>query len=300
MTRLSSPIHIRTPERDELPGIIRQLDQEFVYTKRRSMSLTRRFPHALSADKIDRIRVAVADGVLCGALVTRTFEWAVGREIWLGAMIGMVWVDSQYRGMGIGSDLLRSTTQFLRDTGVAFGVLWTGSSAFYERAGWFLSDRSLLGDAAPHPILSRIAEVSCRPLGPEDVAPLECLRSSTLKSRVVRKTVDYCAVPIPAEKVLCFSADGKGFALVGERDGTGFLYEMIGPSYTWEVLWFAVTASFEKLLINGHSDDPFSRWLAENKLVAWRPQQKAMWLQVSDCLERSLISTWHIPYYDWI
>ena len=297
------PIHIRHSSRQELPVVIDRLDQEFVFNKRRSLSLSKRFPHTLSVDNIDRVLVAATDGVICGALSIRMFEWVVEQQVWPAAMIGMVWVDSQHRGKGIGSSLLCLAAQLLRENNVAFGVLWTGNPAFYERAGWFSSDRGLFGEVAPPPTSPRIAAVSCRPLASEDVASLERLRSSWLAMRVVRHSLDYCTVPMPAVDVLCFSAssdDGEGFALVGEEGGIAYFYEMIAPPCLWGTIWSGVTERFSRVFVNGHSDDPFAQWLAENRLVGWRPQHKTMWLRVSGRIEERSIRAWHIPYYDWI
>lgn len=298
------PIHIRCVTLQELPAVIDQLDKEFIFNKNRSLSLSVRFPHALSSENIDHILVAATEDAICGTLVIREFEWAVDKYVWPGALIGMVWVDPQHRGRGIGSKLLRSAKELLCEENVMFGVLWTGTPAFYERAGWFLNDRSLFGEAAFHPSSPHVTGVLCRPLTLEDAGALERLRSGTLRMRVLRSGINYRVVPMPAVEVLCFSVIGKsgidGFALVGEQDGIGYLYELIGPPSVWNILWSAVAARFDSLFVNGHSDDPFSLWLAENKLVVWRPQEKAMWLRVSACLEESSINTWHIPYFDWI
>jgi GNAT superfamily N-acetyltransferase len=298
------PLQIRECKPNELPPVIERLDQEFVFGKLRSLSLSKRFPNTLFTDNIPNIRVAVLDGVICGALSIRMFDWVVEKHTWRGAMVGMVWVDSQHRGKGIGSNLLSSATRFLHETDVDFGVLWTGTPAFYERAGWFLSDCGLFGELANHPPSPCIDAVSCRPLVSVDGAWLERLRSNSLPMRVIRNALDYRTIPIPAVQVLCFSAQSKdsseGFALVGEQDGIGYFYEMIAPPSLWGIIWTAVTERFGRLFVNGHSDDPFAQWLTESRLVLWRPQNKTMWFRVSGRIEGLCLDAWHIPYFDWI
>lgn len=301
---MRTPLQIRECKPNELPTVIERLDQEFVFSKQRSVSLSKRFPNTLSFGNIKQIRVAVSDGVIRGALAIRMFEWVVKRQVCQGAMVGMVWVDSQHRGEGIGSRLLSSARQFLHESDVDFGVLWTGAPAFYERAGWFLSDRGLFGEVANRPTLPRIATVSCQPVVSADAALLERARASALPMRVVRNALDYYTVPMPAVDVLCLCAAGNdpadGFALVGEQDGFGYLYEMIAPSSLWSILWSAAAGRFDRFFANGHSHDPFAQWLAENRLVEWQPQHKTMWLRVSDRVHEGAMSSWHIPYYDWI
>lgn len=303
------PLQLRQCKSEELPTVIKKLDQEFVFSKQRSVSLSIRFPDTLCVGNLAQIRVAVSDGVIRGCLSIRMFDWVVERQVWHGAMVGMVWVDSQHRGRGIGSKLLSSADEFLHESGVDFGVLWTGTPAFYERAGWFLSDRGLFGEAADRPATSRLATVSCRPVSCRPVASvdsawLERLRLSSAPMRVLRNARAYCAVPMPAVDVLCFSAvskhAGEGFALVGEQDEIGYLYEMIAPPSLWSTLWSAVAERFPRVFVNGQSGDPFAGWLAEKQFVVWRPQLKAMWLRVSSRVEERCIRNWHIPYYDWI
>lgn len=297
-------LDIRQCEPDELPFIVDRLDQEFILGKQRSLSLSKRFPNTLSVVNIENIRVAVSDGVICGVLSIRMFEWVVQEHAWHGAMIGMVWVDSQHRGKGIGYSLLSSATQFLHETDVDFGVLWTGTKAFYERAGWFSSDRGLLGEAVNRPFSLSGDAVSCRTLTSVDTTWLENLRSRLEERRVVRSVLDYHTVPIPAVHIFCFSTQGddgsEGFALVGELNGTGYLYEMVAPPACWDTIWTAVAGRFERLFVNGRLGDTFTRWLSDRNYVSWQPQNKTMWLRVSGRVEGSLLNRWHIPYFDWI
>jgi predicted N-acetyltransferase YhbS len=298
-------IQVRECRPNELPTVIEQLDQEFIVSKKRSLSLSRRFPNTLSASNVKQIRVAVLDGVILGALSLRMFDWIANGRLWHGAMVGMVWVDSKHRGMGVGSALLSSAKQAMQEADVDFGVLWTGTPAFYERTGWFVSDQGLFGTTTTGPTSAfKDAVVSRVPVVSADSAWLERMRANALPTRVIRNSIDYCTIPIPAVDVLCFyvrrnSAD-EGFALTGEQDGIGYLYELIAPPSLWDPLRSAAAGYFKRLFVNGRAGDSFAQWLAKNKLVKWHPQNKAMWLRVSERLDERKIGTWHIPYYDWI
>ncbi len=296
-------LDIRQCEPDELPTIIDRLDQEFIFSKQRCLSLSKRFPNTLSVENIEHIRVAVSNGLLHGAHAIRIFDWVAEERTWRGAMVGMVWVDPHQRSKGVGTQLMLSAARLLHEKEVDFGVLWTGAKAFYERAGWFSSDRGLFGEAMKHPVLARSDSVSCRPLTSVDTAWIESLRAGSEPWRVVRSQSDYRTVPIPAIHVLCLSTqgdDGEGFALVGEQDGTGYLYEMVAPPACWDTIWTAVAGRFERLFVNGRLGDTFTRWLSDRDCVSWQPQNKTMWLRVSGCVEGSLLNRWHIPYFDWI
>jgi predicted N-acetyltransferase YhbS len=298
-------LQLRECRPNELRSVTERLDQEFVFSKKRSLSLCHRFPNTLSAANISQIRVAVLDGVIHGVLTLRMFDWVSNQQIWHGAMIGMVWVNPEHRGTGVGCELLSSARQVMEEAEIDFGVLWTGAPAFYERAGWFSSDRGIFGTTTISSTFAcRDIVVSRLPVASVDSTWLERLRASGLAMRVIRDSIDYCTVPLPAERVLCFRAVSntaeQGFALIGEKDGIGYLYELVAPRALWEPLWSAATGHFKRLFVNGQAGDSCAQWLAENRLVEWEPQNKAMWLRVSEQLDERTIGSWHIPYFDWI
>jgi predicted N-acetyltransferase YhbS len=282
--------------------VISALDQEFIFGKQRSLSLSQRFPHTLALSNLEMIRVAEFNNVICGLLAIRTFDWIVKERTRRGAMIGMVWVDPQFRGRGIGTNLLSSSAQFLETKGVDFAVLWTGSPAFYEQARWVSDDHGLFGEIpSPAPTVNK-TNVSCFPLINMDPVRLECVRSELAPMRVHRDSAAYASIPVPANRVLCFQADtgDGGFALVGEKDSTGYFYEMVAPCGDWSSLWTGITNRFSRIFLNVKSGDPFAEWLGENTPVQWRPQNKTMWLGLRSRIENHLGERWYIPYFDWI
>jgi hypothetical protein len=304
MRKNAMALDFRACKIDELSFLLEQLDQEFIFSKKRCLSLSKRFPNTLSEENIEHMRVAMSDGVMCGAYVIRLFNWVTGEHSWHGAMVGMVWVDQLLRGKGIGAQLMVSATRFLHEKEVDFGVLWTGRHAFYERAGWVLSDRSLFGEVVKNTDQEYIGAVACRHLTSIDPSWLEDLRCRRSVCRVMRSTLDYCTVPIPADRVFCFSAkadDGsEGFALVGEQGSTGYLYEMVASPVLWAPIWTSVVGHFVRLFVNGYLGDPFSQWLGEKGYVVWHPQNKTMWFNVSARINNSTLNNWHISYFDWI
>jgi hypothetical protein len=249
--------------------------------------------------------VAALDGVIQGVLILRMFEWLANQELWHGAMIGMVYIDPEHRGAGLGSRLLSSARHVMEEAGVDFGVLWTGNRAFYEHSGWFSSDRGVFGRATPCSTFACTDTLVSRlPAASADSFWIERLRAHALPMRVKRNSIDYCTVPIPAVDVTCFyvagNRSGEGFALVGESNGVGYLYELTAPPPLWGPLWSAISEHFSRLCVNGLPCDSFAQWLDRNGLIEWAPQNKTMWLRVSDRLQESSVRTWHIPYYDWI
>ena len=295
---------IRPPSRQELPLVIQLLDQEFISKKNRNISLESRFPHTLTAENADHIRVLLRNGRISGACATRPFDWITKERVWRALMVGMVWIDSNQRGRGLGSALIESLPAFFKERGFDFGVLWTGSPAFYQRQGWRLNCPGLFGCAMhgkPRPDSKEIVCHSAASVAPEW---MEAVRSTWVACRLARKPVDYTAIPIPSTNVVCFSYHetngGEGFALVGVSGDTGYFLELAAPPAQWEAIWGEVARAFSCLYVNGYAGDPFSEWLSARGYVEWREQQKTMWYPVSSDAVNAAPDKWYIPYFDWI
>jgi GNAT superfamily N-acetyltransferase len=288
--------------RDELSTVVAAFDQEFLTRKGRSLSLARRFPNALSSANRSNILVARCSDQVCGALAIRFFDWLVREQCLRGGMVGMVWVDASHRGKGVGSSLLRAARQHL-EVRADIGVLWTGTPTFYENAGWVSHDLGLLAEVGTQSA-TRQEVAQGRSTLAFDPSYLETWRSRLFTSRVVRSAQDYRTVPLPAAEVICETLPGdhtaSGVALIGKREATGFFYEMIAPSESWEPLWARVVSMYGTLVVNGISGDPFSEWLRERNLVTWTRSQKAMWLALSAKGKSLALEELAIPFFDWI
>ena len=294
-------ISVRPCEPTELSFVIESIDREFVFNKGRKLSLHCRFPNVVSQQNVRQIRVAVLNRSICGAVAIRTFDYLAGKCVWRGAMIGMVWVDPQYRGRGGGKELLSAVESYLQESYCDFGVLWTGNPAVYEKHGWFISDKSLYAESAGICASCKSEVVICRLLDSIDAIRLEKIRTFIEPLRVVRIPLDYQVKPIPADDVDCFFAstdEGDGYALVGKLDKCGFFYEMVAPPILWDMIWGAIIMHYEKLIINGREGDPFSKWLSDKQQVKWQRQQKNMWIRISPRANDLPYETWHIPYFD--
>ena len=294
-------IFVRPCEPAELPFVVELIDREFISSKGRSLSLSRRFPNVISLRNIEQIHVVIFKRSICGAIAIRLFDFAAEQRVWRGAMIGMVWVDPKYRGKGVGKKLMMAAERFLQEKCLDFGVLWTGIPAFYERTGWFLNDTSLFGEANGCSPSLNIGSVISRSLASEDVARLERVRLLLESQRVIRRPPDYQVIPLPAVEVNCFWASGKGsegYVLAGEADGDGFLYEMVAPPELWDILWSDLTGRFKRLFVNGRAGDPFAQWLADKKYAALQSQNKTMWLRISQLAATAPLDVWYIPYFD--
>ncbi len=90
----------------------------------------------------------------------------------------------------------------------------------------------------------------------------------------------------------------QGYALVGRSMQTGYVYEMVGHSDTFERLWCAIANRYGKIYVNDRRDSLSAEWLDREAGVIWRPQRLAMWLRLSSEAKHTEVGQWYIPYLD--
>jgi len=295
-------LEIGTCTAEEWPALLACLDEEFVFKKKRSLSLARRFLHTFDVANLHQIYVARVRGSICSATAVRLFHWYTENRMWHGAMIGGVYTEPDQRSRGFASLVLRNIQAELVKCGVDFGVLWTTTPEFYEQLGWRPEDIGMFGEfascmpSADDPVISPHEIADC------DVHGLNALYSRFATEYVVRSEQDYYAVPLPANSVQAFVIDEagevKGYALVGKVGETGYVYELVGSPTTSERLWPAVVNSYGKVYVNDRLGSPSHAWLTAKGGVVWKPQHLAMWLPLSQEAKRSAIGGWYIPFLD--
>lgn len=288
----------------DLPSVISFLDEEFIYSKCRNISLARRFPNVFSGENLHNLYLAWSDGSICAAAAVKMFDWIVFGRIWKGVMIGFVATKSELRGKGQASILMESVYSNLKRAGADFAVLWTTIPKFYEHLGWFLQDEAMFGQA-----IRRDFPQSCRTIFPqslteENIFWLENIRSKWKKQLVVRNFIDYKTIPVSVETVQCFSVEisqGKqAYAIVGERDRTGYVFEMIGHSSGFQAIWESLCQRYRALYVNDQPNTASFIWLDNNGYVKWEHQRQAMWLKLSHGMENVSVEGWYVPFFDHI
>jgi GNAT superfamily N-acetyltransferase len=286
---------------NEILKLIECFDSEFSKSKNSFVSVKDRYPNVFFGPDLQKIRVVVLDDKIVGAHSIRDFQWADEQINWQGAMIGLVWVAPEHRGMGIGAFLVEKATQYILDQQYDFGVLWTKSPLFFERFGWTIHDTGLISEVT-NPNQNPVnIKVSKRILEDIDIPLLETIRAKYMPCRVLRASIDYQTLPMPVSCVhLLSDPQHEAFALVGEQNGIGFVYEVVGPSNITVDLWNDIAKRYTKIVVNGQSDDRFSQYLSHKGYVNWRQQQMAMWIKCSNHIDEGVLARWHIPYYDWI
>jgi predicted N-acetyltransferase YhbS len=287
-----APVLVRPCMPAELPALVALLDQEFIYSKGRSLSLARRFPAVLHANNCADILVACHGDEIAAAIVIKRFDWITTERSWRGAMIGMVYTRPAERGKGLASQLLRAAEQRLREDGTAFAVLWTAHPDFYRRLGWTSSDCGVFGTFSG-------ADGTTAGCTPAEAGALEALRRRGVEAYTPRDSASYQTLPPPAEQLqLLASPGGAAYAICGAQADRAYVYEFGGAPSAYAALWQDVCAAHRTVYINERRGSTAQQWLASIPGIVWRDQALAMWLALAEPACARHYAGWYIPFLD--
>jgi predicted N-acetyltransferase YhbS len=275
-----------------MPALIALLDQEFVVSKGRSISLAQRLPAALHADNCANILLACRGDEIAAAIVIKRFDWITRERSWRGAMIGLVYTRPAERGQGFASRLLRAAEEKLRADDTAFAVLFTAQPEFYRRLGWSGADCGMFGTY----VGAGGSAAGCIPAGADAI---EVLRLRSPGARMARDSASYRSLPLPAERLeMRVSPGAAAYAIYGVRGECAYVYEFGGAASGYAALWQDICAAARTVYINERSGSAAKQWLANIPSINWREHALAMWLPLAepDCARH--FGDWYVPFLD--
>lgn len=292
-----APVLIRRCLPAELPALIALLDEEFIFSKGRRLSLARRFPALLRPGNCPDILLACRGAAIAACVVVKRFDWIAPESRWRGAMIGMVYTHPAERGRGLASQLLRAAEQALRADGTAFAVLWTARPSFYQRLGWTASDCGVFGTwSGAGGATTGSTTTSC---APAPAGMVDALRLRSAEPHALREPECYLTLPPPAERLqLLASPDGEAYAIYGIRADDAYVYEFGGAPAAYPALWRDIATAHATVYINERRGSAAHQWLLRQSGIHWRDQALAMWLALAEPACARHFSDWYLPYLD--
>jgi len=267
------------------------LDEEFIASRGRSVSLAARFAAAFGEPEA-RLIVARERSRIVAATLLRPFNWLTARDTRRGAMIGMVCVQRERRGGGLGAALMSEAARLLREH-AEFGVLWTAQPEFYRGLGWMAADCGVLGrmqgegDSAP----MTAGEFDAL------VPRIHAAREARADERVERSIACYRSLPPPAASSEALFEAGS-YTVVGRLDGTAYVNEIGGEAAGYPQLEQALRRRYRDIVLNLKRGSAAHRWFESRPGIAWSAQSLAMWLPGSRALDADGPAHWYIPFLD--
>lgn len=287
-----APARIRACTAAELPALIALLDEEFVVSRGRSVSLAERFPAALHADNCANILLACRGGEIAAALAIRRFDWITPGRTWRGAMIGLVYTRASARGQGLATQLLVAAAEQLRAAGEDFAVLYSAQPGFYTRLGWMSADCGVLGTFAGTGGIAAGCTAT-------DTGTIEALRLRHPRAHLARSAASYRTLPLPAERLeMRASPDAAAYAIYGVQAARAYVYEFGGAAAGFAALWQDICATARTVYINERRGSTLQRWLADIPGISWSEQALALWLPLGAKAKPAPFADWYIPFLD--
>lgn len=287
-----APLQIRPCTPAELPALVGLLDEEFIVSRGRSLSLARRFPAVLCADNCADLLLACRGDHIAAAVAIKRFDWITAERTWRGAKLGMVYTRPAERGRGLASQLLRTAEQRLREDGTAFAVLWTAQPDFYRRLGWTSSDCGIYGTFES----GGGTGAGCAPVEADAV---EALRVRNAAAYAPRGSANYRTLPLPADRLEMRASPGAAsYAVHGIAGERAYVYEFGGEPSGFSALWQDICAARRTVHVNERRGSAMHQRLASIPGIAWRDQELAMWLPLAEraCLRH--LTEWYVPFLD--
>jgi predicted N-acetyltransferase YhbS len=285
-------VEIRNCTPAELPALIALLDEEFIFSKGRSISLAQRFPAVLREENCANILVACGGEGIAAAIAIKRFDWIAPERSWRGAMVGMVYTRPAMRGQGLASRLLRAAEEKLHAEGADFAVLFTAQPGFYRRLGWTTSDCGMFGTCAS-------AGGGASGCTAADAGAIETIRSRSSGAHLLRDDASYRALPLPAERLqMRVSPCAAAYAIYGVQAEHAYVYEFGGAPSGYAALWQDVCAAARTVRINERRGSAAQQWLAAIPGIGWRDQALAMWLPLAAAARNARFADWYVPFLD--
>jgi predicted N-acetyltransferase YhbS len=263
----------------EFPALVAALDEEFITGRGRTVSLVRRFPHALSLTRANALYVLREHQRVVASLLVRRFEWRCETQTWKGAMLGMVHTHPNARGRGLGSRLLTSTIDALTGEEVDFAVLWSGLRGFYEKLGWIPHDNGVFGEVREATKRGGAIVDSGQPTG-----------------EVVREPLAWHGIPLPATRSRRLEG-ADAYLLCGEAESARYVYELGGDPRGWLALWSRIPDD-RKCYVNTERGSLTHHWLSQQSTIEWEQQSLTFWRMLSPRAKAAPFQRWYIPYFD--
>jgi predicted N-acetyltransferase YhbS len=281
-----------TAERDQAIAL---MNEEFIVTRGRSLSMPERFPAAFSQPDATLL-AAREGGRVLAALLMRPFAWHAAQGVLRGTMIGMVCTHREHQDKGLGSALMTEAARLLQGR-ADFGVLWTTQPDFYRRLGWTPSDCGVLGRMRGEGTAPAMIAGEVDALLPRIHAAREAQNGERIERSMENSLACYRTLLPPAVVREALMVAGS-YALIGRLGDDAYVYELSGDSKGIARLGDMLKSRYAAITLNLMRGSPAHQSLASRTDIAWSKQSLAMWLPVSGAVDIAGAVGWYIPFLD--
>ena len=268
-------------------------DREFILDKKRPPLLRDRFRRLWAAQgKAVLCKLSLRGEVRAACLLEKTCLIHGSTRHW-GWQVGFVWCDREYRGAGLGSELI-SKVRDVYAADSSFVMLHASRQSFYQRLGFVLQDNSCstLWHRKAAGWRGSVDGSIQRESATGIFNRSEALRDKQTGWRVDRTELHYATVPIPAETTgALIHADGW-YALFGIKEKRAYLYEIMAPAKLWPAFWASLSEEFDEVYINESFGSGHMEWCVRNLGVEFESNALTHWFSCNAKMEALACISW--------
>ena len=230
------------------------LDEEFIHSRDRTISLAERYPGVYSRENARNIFMLSNRSGVASVAVVKPFAWRGREGVRRGAMIGGVCTAPEFRGRGYATALLTHLVEELAADGIEWAMLWSATPGLYERLGWSAGTDEYFGELRSLAPVGFTGTVTRSGPAVVHAASIEEERRRYDAGGMVRDDLRYRRLPLPTTTTFCVSAvDGerRSLVLAGEHENQAIVYEMYGDTTAGRAILADLLTNYSHVWIHG-------------------------------------------------
>ncbi len=275
---------------DELESVQRQFNQEFIYSKGRTIEVQHRFPGIL--DNPENILVRRVAGEIVSALAIKRFAWDTPTERYRAAMVGLVWTIPSMRAQGHAAATLDYLRLQLSREQCDFAVLWTTQPTVYSGSGWIAADCGRYGVLPGKPGVYLET-----PINRASTEKIQQIREAFSPMRVSRVRTDTFPLPPPAIQ-LKMLLEPDAYAIIGLARDNAYVFDINGAFNSLQSLWQKISRSGMHIHMNAADGNPVNDWVNQMLQTNLPFKPLAMWQPMSKRAMKLNYASIYIPILD--
>ena len=224
---------IHHPNKQELKDILAQLNDEFIFSKGRTLPLEKRFPGLYSDSNRDALFGLFDSGQCLSFVATKPLYIQRNNIIVKAFAIGSVFTHPIFRHHGYSTQLLDFVCKQYSMKKFKAGYLWTGLRGYYEQLGWRRNDNYEVL------IIRNIKNAPTNITNMQDaVASFSSIRKMTQidavqlakrsRGKIIRPLDGngYFTILPPSDQSITYITPNQSYLCGGIKNKTGYIFEL--------------------------------------------------------------------------
>lgn len=252
------------PNEQEIKNILVQLNQEFIFSRGRTLPMEKRFPGLYSYSNRDALFGLFDSGECLSFVATKPLYIKKNSKIVKTFAIGSVFTPPPFRHHGYSTQLLNFVCKHYSMQQFKAGYLWTSLRGYYEQFGWTRNDKyeviiirnnKAINENPPNKqeIETRFPNIHI--MSQDDATQL----AKQSQGEIIRSLdgSSYFTTLPPSDQSITYITPNQSYLCGGTKNKTGYVFELNSPD-THEIegflKYFFIHENLEEIWLNCEID----------------------------------------------